>query len=299
MLYKKGRYRVEVGDDGAIKVKKGDCLSKYSAAIYDDFTRVDAFARMDESGSELPIQNVDAIQVGETIYHLPTYYRSLGKRLVVARPAVVSGRSAPPAPTLSDDEKKKVIIEILKKDLNLRGERLTLLSKAATITTSAITLAGVAELIATSPVSLASPILTFIFDVVHILNAWEFGQRLTGMRAVAFGATAWAFDDPTPPFPAVLHDNILRAYGTGHIGQTDLELHETAWRTSRDSVVQSLEKEVAKRNVSKTSYQVLLRAVGNDSRKALVKEIKKGLEKRLLIGSRRDALWDTELEYPN
>ena len=43
--YKYGKYSVTVGTDGSIRVKAGDWLSKYSAAIYGNFWTLDIFPR--------------------------------------------------------------------------------------------------------------------------------------------------------------------------------------------------------------------------------------------------------------
>ena len=59
--------------EGAIEVKHGDWLSKYSAAMYNDLTRIDEFGRIDKSGSLQNILNVNHIFAGETIFHIPTY----------------------------------------------------------------------------------------------------------------------------------------------------------------------------------------------------------------------------------
>src|SRR5262249_9074852 len=74
--YTNWRYRVTMRHDGAIQVRPGDWLSKYSAAIYNDFTHVHEFARMDKSGSLKPIHNLNLILAGETIYHVPTYQQA-------------------------------------------------------------------------------------------------------------------------------------------------------------------------------------------------------------------------------
>ena len=51
--------------EGAIEVKHGDWLSKYSAAMYNDLTRIDEFGRIDKSGSLQNILNVNHIFAGE------------------------------------------------------------------------------------------------------------------------------------------------------------------------------------------------------------------------------------------
>src|SRR5437868_12811809 len=71
--YTNGRYSVTMRTDGAINVKQGDWLSKYSAAIFNDYQHIHEFGRMDASGKLRPIQKVNLILKGETIYHVPTY----------------------------------------------------------------------------------------------------------------------------------------------------------------------------------------------------------------------------------
>jgi hypothetical protein len=57
-----GRYSVTSQmPEGAIEVKHGDWLSKYSAAMYNDLTRIDEFGRIDKSGSLQKILNVNHI----------------------------------------------------------------------------------------------------------------------------------------------------------------------------------------------------------------------------------------------
>ena len=298
MLYQNGRYQVEVGNDGAIKVKPGDWLSKYSAAIYNNFTNIYDFARKDNSGSLTPIQNVNLIYAGETIYHLPTYYSSFS-------PMEITVRRPPPAPQMPDIEKKRIIEESLKKEFNLRGDNLPVLSKAIDIlgyAENAATLAEIAGLVAEGGVvasagtalSIAGCFLFPIGATIALMNAWETGQRLVGMRAIAYGTTAWAFDDPMPPYPSVMRNNVISG-GFQH----EVADHERAWNNARDSAVRNLEEEVMKKRVQKKSYQVMLRAVGNDNRNNLVKELMKGLEKSLTRGSIRDAFWSPEPNYPN
>jgi len=72
--YKK--FSVTVGNDGAIIVKKGDWLSKYSAAFNrGDTTKLNEYG-IKEKGVVEPIPSRD-LKEGETIYHIPTYERWL------------------------------------------------------------------------------------------------------------------------------------------------------------------------------------------------------------------------------
>jgi len=72
-IYAHGGYSVTVADDGAIAVKPGDSLSKYSMAIHHDFNHVREFGRKQAGSATIgPIANINLIYAGETIYHLPT-----------------------------------------------------------------------------------------------------------------------------------------------------------------------------------------------------------------------------------
>jgi hypothetical protein len=68
-----GSFSVTVAADGAIKVRPGDWLSKYSQALHNgDVTRISEYARM-SGGKLVAIDNPDLILAGETLYHLPTH----------------------------------------------------------------------------------------------------------------------------------------------------------------------------------------------------------------------------------
>lgn len=74
--YSHSGYSVLVEDDGAIQVKAGDWLSKYSMAIHHDLNHVKGcFGRRKPhpNGSISVITNVDLIRTGEIVYHLETH----------------------------------------------------------------------------------------------------------------------------------------------------------------------------------------------------------------------------------
>ncbi len=71
--HKHGSYAVTIAEDGAIKVNRGDWLSKYSAAIHKgDVSRVYDYGR-ERGGQLVPMDDIDRIVAGETIYHVPTH----------------------------------------------------------------------------------------------------------------------------------------------------------------------------------------------------------------------------------
>jgi hypothetical protein len=293
MVYRNGQYSVEVGPDGAIKVRPGDWLSKYSAAMFNTFWRVNEFGRMGRFGVE-PIQNVNLINAGETIYHIPTYLKS--------KPSGTQS-TRPPAPPMVDSAKKELIKGTLASDFNLRGERLAVLGKAIDIigyADNALSLAEVAGLIAEGTVmsgvaagtSIVSAILFPIGATIELMNDWEAGQRLAGMVAVAYTVTAWAFDDPIPGLPPRVQQNI-KASGLGN----EIPAYQQAWKDASGATLKSLAEMIAKKpGVSKQSFQVLFRAIGDDNRQALSKALIKGFEKNV-NGVEKEIL--RTYDYPN
>jgi hypothetical protein len=295
MLYRNGRYSVDVGLDGTIKVRAGDWLSKYSAAMFNTFWRVHEFGRMGRFGVE-PIKDINLIYAGETIYHIPTYLKARPPGRPVPPPP-------PPLPPVPDSVKKEIIKSTLASDFHLRGDHLPILSKAIDIigyTDNALSLAEIAGLIAEGGVmstvaagtSIVSAILFPVGATIALLNAWEAGQRLAGMASVGYTTTAWAFDDPIPRLPPRVERNI-KVSGLAH----EIPAYQKAWQDASTAAVRSLAEMVTKKpGVSKENFQVVFRAIGDDNRRTLCRVVLKGFEKDL-SNIERDIL--KTYEYPD
>ena len=251
--------------DGAIHVKHGDWLSKYSAAMYNDFTHVHEFGRMDKNGQLRPIHNVNLIFAGEAVYHIPTYRKTHPMRMGAIEITVSP---------LTAEQKKKVVLDRLKHDYDLQGERLEWLDHAAHIshgTDTAVEIAEVASLIAegtaaATALQLVAAVLTPIMIGIAILNAADTDKRLAGMQAIGYTLTAWAFGDPSPPFP-----RSLKANWSLFPGKQALPRVEQAWKDTSDATVRNLEAQVAKKRVHKRSYQLFWQALGEGERKRLAR----------------------------
>lgn len=295
MIYKNGHYHVDIGNDGAIHVRPGDWLSKYSAAIYNNFTTIHVFARRDKFGAIVPIQNVNLIYAGEVLYHLPTYNTFMRK-------------PQQPQKTIriSDAEKKKIAEDIMKKEFKLSGDNLRLFNNAIDIlgyADNAATLSEIAGLIAEgslisgvgTALGVVNIFLGSIGMIIGLLNTLETPQRIAGLRAVAYGSTAWAFGDPMPAYSSEMRKEQL--YWSD---QWKTDQCEKAWNEARDSAVKALEEEIVKRKIPKEAYQALMRAVSDDNRINLIKLFLKELEKQLEQPSLRKTLWSipgTDMRY--
>ncbi len=284
--YRRGKYQVHIEDNGAIKVRPGDWLSKYSAAIHNNFFSIHEFGRMGRSGQIEPVKNPNLIYAGETLYHIPTHNAFVAKG-GIPKPAA-------PSQPMSEAEKERRTIEHLQGEFHLQGQHLHWLHTAHKIIevgSTATELAEIAGLIAeggaaagaATVLQVASAVLLPIYSAVEILNANEIGTRMFGMQAVAYTTTAWAFGDPTPgPSPTMM------GRFKGQYGEPALAGYRQAWENSSRATTKNLEEFVAKKRMQKKSYQVLLRAVGDDNRKALCLRLLKGFEEEFREGSQRD-----------
>lgn len=97
-------YSVTIAEDGKILVKKDDWLSKYSWALYGDYNTLDVFVRgnpeIRSAAQEIKgikeIENVDLINTGEYLIHVPTYFYWMEKR---------GGGTPPPTKPKPDEDK--------------------------------------------------------------------------------------------------------------------------------------------------------------------------------------------------
>lgn len=70
-LHQGGGYSVRISNDGSIQVKPGDSISKYSMAIHGDFNHFHEYGRRNAAGQIIPVDNVNLIHAGETLYFMP------------------------------------------------------------------------------------------------------------------------------------------------------------------------------------------------------------------------------------
>lgn len=301
MIRSNGYYSVDVAPNGAIKVRPNDWLSKYSAAIYNNFTTLHVFAREDDENPGkptrewnriIPIQDFNVIRAGETIYHLPDHYQCFPSLIITAKPL------------MSEEERKRIILGSLKRDHKLSGNALPLVSRAIDImgyTENALTILEVFGLVAEG--GAAAGVGTglgyagfFLFPVassIAIVNAWDKDKQLTGMRAVAYATTAWAFDDPMPPYPTSLRRNVM------HSHPENVADNERAWNEARNLTVKNLNDAVAKSGKSKVAFQLAYRAHGYDERQTLVETLMMGFQDTLGSPTQKDMLWTPTPNYPN
>ena len=361
---KDGKYQVDVADNGAIKVKHGDWLSKYSAAIYDNYWNIHVFARKDRSGKLVPVANPNLIHTGESIYHLPTFdaYVKSKPRVQIAtfkRPMVIVGHrpAGPPVEEIDfdeplevvgrrvapmgEEEKKKFILEHLRGEYDLRGEHWEFVNSVteglhisgdvvesvegveALEALAASLVKGLAEVLPHALVAVLEasaeylPIIAALAFPVHatieLWDASEIGQRLTGLRAVAYGITAWAFEDAVPSPPPYIRANISPGslqgprqatsdYARKAFAQEEDRLQAvlSAWRDACQAAYKSMDEEVEKKGGDPDELKTVFILLGDGNRNTLARRLMMVIAERYLKrGSDRDAFWSPDPNYPN
>jgi hypothetical protein len=264
MNYRRGRYSVEVVADGAIRVKTGDWLSKYSAAINDNFWQVNDFGRLTKRGME-PVANPNMIIAGETLYHIPTY---------VAKRA--PGRPAP-AVTLPVPEvqRKDLIIGALRRQFHLSQSTWDLIGDWITYIGLADNVVSITEVVAaiflvameglltvvSAPLAIVAGTLGGFGNLLGIVQSTAAGQKWVAMASVAYTLTAWTFGDPIPSFPEGRRKLLREA------GQEDrIAGYEEAWRAASQATQKQLAV-ILSRGVDEEQLRALyLVALGQDRR---------------------------------
>jgi hypothetical protein len=296
--YSNGRYTLVMQTNGAITVKRGDWLSKYSAAMYDDFTRVHEFGRIDKLGKLKPIRNVNRIVEGEKIYHIPTFK--------VFYPMIMDEITVEGSP-YSDDEKDQIIIDTLEDDYDLKGEQLEWLEKFVHYFLKPLDVAKeLGEVAGWISEEVAMGTAGSIFAVVMgclepiafgiaVLNANETDKKIAGMQAIGYTLTAWAFGDPIPPYPSSLKANFTGPW------KPLLPRSEQAWKETSAATVRNLEAHVIKQKRSKKSYQIFWQGIGDWDRKKLVKHVMEAQAEDLPnYGTEKASFWSLDPQgYPN
>ena len=260
LVFRHRNFEVLVGTDGAIKVRHGDSLSKYSSAIRNDPMVVfGEFGRLNRHGTMEAIADVRRISAGETIYYVPMYDAwNFGRRLTLPI-------ATPPKTSLNEKlgnvgnvsyNRDEVLRGALERDYGLPGERAELALRAIKIlgySKRGLSLAGLVADVAGLASKVGGIILAFsgwvtfvhvlvgpVANVIKVLNAKEEGYRQLGLRAHAFATTAWAFDHP-PPATSV----VVGHFRDSPRGPAALREAEQVWDSTVRSVFASLRSDVA------------------------------------------------------
>jgi hypothetical protein len=195
---------------------------------------------------------------------------------------------------LDNDQKRKLIKEVLDSDIYLYGENFAILSDVIDYISYADSAMTAAELLpkfgaaisntsflsaTASGLAITSIVLFPVGAMIGVINAMEAGYKMYGMRSAAYSATAWSFGDPLP----VASPTILRNLRSGPVvaRPNELPTYNKAWNKAQRTMVSSLNNIVAQSRQSKDILQILFKAIGDNDRKKLCLLLLKGFESRL------------------
>jgi hypothetical protein len=293
--FKQGRWEVKVGADGEIIVKPGDWLSKYSAAVNGNFYTIEPYMRRTDDGQFIRIRDPNLITAGESLYHIPTLVKLIEKSNM---PAVEL-----PTPTpLSDSEKKKLSEQFIASEFNLQGDNVKVLAdglQVLEVGDAALTVAEVAGLVAEGTVlaglataaALGAAFGGIVAGVISFINVSQTGEKMTGMRAVAYASVAWAFEDDKMDrqFPGISRKLMINI-SAGGVTPAEISRNKRAWA---DAVIETKKRlELTSlgrlRNAGAKTQKLLIASgkrrltlAGNDNRQQLCRFIMKSFEGQL------------------
>lgn len=191
---------------------------------------------------------------------------------------------------LTNQEKKKLVLNTLKTDFNLHSQHLNLLSTVmenVDYIDNALTLAEIAGFITEGSLlaSTASTIgiVTLFFSpvagIITLINANESGERTYGMRAVAYTMTAWAYNEAVLPGSNRILQNMR--LGFPRVPPEKIKRYHEAWRKASQAMLAHLNSQTNSGKISKKSLQLLLQALGNNNKRQLCLEALKGFENQI------------------
>lgn len=270
-----GGFSVFVASDGAIQVKPGDSLSKYSMAMYGDFDHLYEFARKipPGSGSLQPIENVNFIKANETLYHWPTAtvefnppaadIREDLERLLRERYGF-KGSTLSRAVNFLSDQAFWTRMGIGATQIVTVGADGLLLNVLGVGTVEAATASGIMAGMGMG-LGIAAAVLLPIGSLLMIWKNASVNIRDNGLRGIAYGAVAYTFEDPKPQFPAKLRQNLI---SSGHTPPEEIDKNVRAFNTAVAETMGKLANERLPTGVTREQLRFRRRlAIGN--RKAL------------------------------
>jgi hypothetical protein len=285
-IYRKLGYAVQIGSNGAIKVKQGDWLSKYSMAIHGNPWRVHEYGRRDKLSGEVKlITNVDLIHTGEIIYHIPSVNE--------ARIIGIVLKSDP-----SKEEQRRLLVDFVKRTKNLspqHGEMFKSISDTVGFVDNVATLLSVADDLGSLPAAVGTVgtvtgavglVLMPIGFMYKIANAVSAGTRKFKKEAMAAAVAAWAFDQPKPPVPEI------RLKWVSDMDPADVPRYRKAWKEGVDEIYLEMPKYAIRRTKPRVippggklpdpvlSHKLLLRAIAKNDQGKLRELVLKQLTEK-------------------
>lgn len=175
--------------------------------------------------------------------------------------------------TLSDMEKRQIIVSVLGANHSAAGRHFPLFSEMMTklgylndsvtfaelIPALEAWLSGPKITALTSSASFAGILLFHFQHLVQLINANETGLRFYSYRAISYAITAWTYDKPMPSSSPQILANIRK----GPITETQGEhKYNQVWLETVSSVTTQIKQLCSKKQIKEKNLRIIFKAYG-------------------------------------
>lgn len=147
--------------------------------------------------------------------------------------------------------------------------------------------------------AVASIALFPVGAMLSVINAAQTGQRLYGLRAVAYATTAFAFGDAIPTSsPTMVYNSTV---GILPANLEERTAQAKAWKDASDSALENIRKSIEspKGEHDKRTLQLVFKALGENNRQKLCLRILKGFAEDMQPIPKRVFESEYKILYPN
>jgi len=211
---------------------------------------------------------------------------------------------------LSDEEKKKIIQDVLGKNTSAIGKNFPLFSALADELGNINDVLSFAELvpslnsllsgtIASTVLSTASFVGVLLFpfvQLVNIINAYQIGHRMYSYRCVAYTITSWAFDKPKVTGSARVLSNINN--GPIQARQSATKEYNKLWQETSFKVVDNLNAVSVQKKIPVNHLKAIFRVLVSNQPDRFCESILTQFEKEFDSNTRNIWKSNYKIRYP-
>ena len=211
---------------------------------------------------------------------------------------------------LTDEEKRKIIQDVLGKDSNALGKNFPMFSTLADYLSTTNDVLSFAELLPSfnsllsgavtstviSTASFAGILLFPFIQLINIINAYQIGHRMYSYRCVAYTITSWAFDMPKVPGSNRVLSNINSGPIQKH--QSATKEYNKLWQETSLKVINNLNVVSAQKKIPITHLKAIFRALSGNQPDKLCESILIDFEKNFDSNTRNIWKSNYKIRYP-
>lgn len=196
---------------------------------------------------------------------------------------------------LTDQEKTKILKEVLGSKFETAGDNLPLLKelmddldkidKGFSAWELIPVFNKILELKVFSILAEGASILSIFFfpisALIDVINAYGTGARHYSYRAIAYSLTAWAFNDAPVHSSQTMLSNLRTGFPVPPDMKYTLKQYNEGWRKAETDAVLKIRNIAIHNKIAEASLKLFMRALAGNNRQHLCEGILRGFEKRL------------------